>query len=108
MISFQPSEWTDPSEVINFLCTFKMDANGSKHTNENDRSNQDPLLGFSNSIYSPQIKENKDYNNEKGEEEVNADIKHGTWRAAMYDWCQNTTLHGLKQVTEPQPFILRR
>ncbi len=33
---------------------------------------------------------------------------HVKWRQLWYQYCQETTLHGLKQITEPQPFIARR
>ena len=31
-----------------------------------------------------------------------------TWKSAWYNFCQDTTVHGLKQITEPQPFRTRR
>ena len=31
-----------------------------------------------------------------------------TWKSAWYNFCQDTTVHGLKQITEPQPFCTRR
>ena len=31
-----------------------------------------------------------------------------TWKAAWYDFCQNTSIHALRQITEPQHWNLRR
>ena len=31
-----------------------------------------------------------------------------TWRSAWLQYCTETSLHGLKQVAEQQPFVLRR
>ena len=41
---------------------------------------------------------------EKHEEEE----EEATWSSELYNFCQNTTIHGLKQITEPTPFTLRR
>ena len=30
------------------------------------------------------------------------------WRDAWYNFCQETSFSALKQVTEPQPFVVRR
>lgn len=30
------------------------------------------------------------------------------WRYALYEYCQETSIHGLKKITEPQRFPLRR
>lgn len=30
------------------------------------------------------------------------------WRDTLYEYCQDTSIHGLKKITEPQPFPIRR
>ena len=31
-----------------------------------------------------------------------------TWKASLEQFCENTSIHGLKQIAEPQPFTIRR
>ena len=32
----------------------------------------------------------------------------GTWKEKLYEYCQGASIHGLKQITEPQPLKSRR
>ena len=34
--------------------------------------------------------------------------KSGAWKKRMYEYCQGASIHGLKQITEPQPLKSRR
>ncbi|ELT94812.1 hypothetical protein CAPTEDRAFT_212994 [Capitella teleta] len=66
---------------------------------------ENPLLGYGKEIGKKERKkEREDEQEEKGGR--NRDLR--SWPEAMYDLCQNTTMHGLKQTTEPQPFFIRR
>ena len=35
-------------------------------------------------------------------------LKRKNWHQAWREFCENTTLHGLRQIAEPQPFLIRR
>ena len=36
------------------------------------------------------------------------DKQRGLWKTEFDEFCQNTSIHGIRQIHEPQPFAIRR
>ena len=104
MILVQSVFCRSPYHDATFMTELNLQMDSTSKT-ETTKDPENPLLGFQNNygVENGENKKKKETDDDDGEEK---DLR--TWSRTMFDFCQNTTLHGLKQMTEHQPFFLRR